>query len=273
MRYFQNFPKINYTLSEYGNSAIPEKVVRNIPNMTVKLQLDAFQNQSLRFETYRTKDRDRPDTVSAAMYGTTEYSWIVLLANNMRDWYDWPLNEQEFYNYMNKKYESSLGANDGLEQSNKKIASYKWTLTNNSVTQIIKLNESLGGVARATTGAVTVMAGSNTVSGIGTNFTTEMVGDILFAGNTQSTRSMFTSITNVVNSTSLQTATQFTETLVNDTYLVLTNLPENLEASEIVRETVYDKETEEMDKKREIKLIALESIPTVLAQFKTALAK
>lgn len=123
MDYFKRFPTVEYRLSEVGSITT---MARTVPNMTVKLQLDIFEGETLAYQTYRIKDRDRPDTIAAEMYGASRYAWVIMLANNMRDWYDWPLSDEEFRNYMNKKYESSSGIGDGDSVSRATIAQYIW---------------------------------------------------------------------------------------------------------------------------------------------------
>jgi len=125
MFYFQYFPKINYRITEKSNNELIP-IIRQVPNMTVKLELDIFKDGAISFDTYRIKDSDRPDTVAAQMYGSSRYAWVILLANKMKDWYDWPLTDFEFHNYMNKKYESYSGANDGVEASSAVIHQYIW---------------------------------------------------------------------------------------------------------------------------------------------------
>lgn len=113
MRYFQKFPMIPYNTTEIFDGH-PRRVQRVIPNMTIKLKIEQLRDRLLEHEWYRVQDRDRPDTLATQWYGSSEYAWVVLLANNMRDWYDWPLTNTEFYDYMNRKYESSDGARDGV---------------------------------------------------------------------------------------------------------------------------------------------------------------
>lgn len=273
MQYFQKFPPINYTLTEINASGNAERITRVIPNMTVKLLLEAITKESVQFETYKIKDKDRPDTVSAQFYGSSEYAWILFLANNMRDWYDWPLNEQEFYDYVNTRYETSPGAKNGIEISSTTIDAHEWQVTTGNTTQIITLSDTFGGIPRNVIGVVTTVIGSNVITGSGTTFNADMVGDIIYVGNTQSTMSEFTFITSVTNSTSINVLTKFTKTLYNNTYSIITNYPNTLDLSQVTRTTVYEKELKAVDVKREIKIISLESLSILLEKLKEVLAK
>lgn len=131
MQYFQQFPQTTYTLTESGGGQTA-RLPRVVPNMTIKLQMNIFDDTNLPYSEYRVRDEDRPDTVAAILYGSSRYAWVILLANNMRDWYDWPLTEVEFANYMNRKYEDPIGARNGLVRSadiNTLNPQYIWVLS------------------------------------------------------------------------------------------------------------------------------------------------
>lgn len=127
MQYFTKFPSIIYTMRETAEGVVSD-ISRSIPNMTVRLQMSIFTDPSMGFNTLTVKDRDRPDTLAAELYGESRYAWVILLANNMRDWYDWPLDDLEFSRYIKGKYESSPGANDGDIVAHNTIDKYVWTL-------------------------------------------------------------------------------------------------------------------------------------------------
>lgn len=118
MRYFSKFPKILYKLTEIENLT-PRLVEREVSNMTVSLKLIELLNnqESIPVKRYRITDEDRPEMLAAQLYGSSEYVWVLFLANNIRNLYDWPMTNLEFNDYMNKKYESSSGASDGVERS------------------------------------------------------------------------------------------------------------------------------------------------------------
>ena len=123
MQFFQQFPALSYITTEGADDQLINRIV---PNMTVKLAMDVLENENLPYFTYRIKDTDRPDTVAVDMYGSTKYAWVILLANKMRDWYDWPLNDREFYDYMNLKYEYPAGAKNGVDQARSNTALYEY---------------------------------------------------------------------------------------------------------------------------------------------------
>ena len=56
---------------------------------------------------YEINGAQRPDQVSYEVYGSTEFYWIILITNNIRNiWTDWPLGQTTFNNYIVKKYGS-----------------------------------------------------------------------------------------------------------------------------------------------------------------------
>lgn len=118
MRFFSKFPKILYKLTEIGNLS-PRLVEREVSNMTVSLKLTEILNnqESIPVKRYRIKEEDRPEMLAANLYGSSEYVWVLFLANNIRNLYDWPMTEREFNDYMNKKYESPSGELNGIQRS------------------------------------------------------------------------------------------------------------------------------------------------------------
>lgn len=121
MKYFQKFPYVSYTTTEIIEG-VSQTLTRIVPNMTIQFE-SSYANSS--YIWYTIQDRDRPDTIATKAYGSSEFAWVVLLANNMRDIYDWPLSSLEFANYIAKKYESSPGANDGIIISQTTIHEYR----------------------------------------------------------------------------------------------------------------------------------------------------
>lgn len=135
MQYFQKFPPISYSMIESGDG-VTARVNRTVPNMTVSLDMTIFDSAVMTYKKYRVTDADRPDTVAAIEYGASRYAWVILLANKMKDWYDWPLTNDEFYAYMNKKYETSPGANNGNDNSKSIIAEYWWQKDSDTAIQV-----------------------------------------------------------------------------------------------------------------------------------------
>jgi len=96
--YFDKMPIINYNGYQ----------VRDLTRRNKFLPV-SMANPYL-FLPYTITDEDRPEDIAYYYYGSTDYTWLVLLANNIIDpYHDWPLKEDDFYQYLIKKYEKVSG--------------------------------------------------------------------------------------------------------------------------------------------------------------------
>jgi len=99
--YLPNFEYVNRIPGEQNISSYIE--VKNLFKR-VKLNNDIFQELA-NFEKYTIRGNDRPDVVSQKVYKRSDYDWIILLANNIINIQDeWPMSNQTFEKFMNKKY-------------------------------------------------------------------------------------------------------------------------------------------------------------------------
>lgn len=116
MKYFQAFPKTSY-------------LNKTVTNITLRVVIDklAKVDKSL-FHPYTIKDGERPDIVSSNYYGDPYYIWLIFLTNNIIDpYYDWPLDDVSFKQFIIKKYGSVSAA---MQQ----IVSYQKTYGSNTLT-------------------------------------------------------------------------------------------------------------------------------------------
>lgn len=97
MKYFQNYPKINY------------KGIETV-DMTVRFKLvDSILKNHNSYYNYYWQDSDRIDVVAAKYYGDPNLSWLVMMSGEIYDWiYDLPLNNVDFHDYMKRKYDISI---------------------------------------------------------------------------------------------------------------------------------------------------------------------
>lgn len=96
--YFDQLPIINYDGYQ----------VRDISRRN-RLISSSLSNPYL-FLPYTITDEDKPEDIAYYYYGSTEYTWLVLLANKIIDpYHDWPLKEDDFHKYLMKKYEQQSG--------------------------------------------------------------------------------------------------------------------------------------------------------------------
>ena len=90
MAYFQELPNIAYpSLLPTKNKVEQRIIVKNIfRRAQTRPDLDKFITS---FEAYELSGRDTPSRVAAAFLGSLELDWVILLTNNIIDFYDqWP---------------------------------------------------------------------------------------------------------------------------------------------------------------------------------------
>jgi hypothetical protein len=117
MAYFKELPNISYI------SRLPD-VSSNEEYITVK---NLFKRAKLRtdvvniitaFNYYQVEDNQRPEVVASKLYGDPELDWVILITNNITNVREqWPLSNNDLYNYMLDKY--------GTEQSLSSIHHYE----------------------------------------------------------------------------------------------------------------------------------------------------
>ena len=98
MKYFENFPTINY---EGYN-------VKDITRRNSFTSIFAY-NPSL-YLPFTVKEGERPEDIANYYYGSTDYTWLVYMANNIIDPYlQLPMAEADFNNYLIEKYGEESG--------------------------------------------------------------------------------------------------------------------------------------------------------------------
>jgi hypothetical protein len=105
--YFQSFPSITYG----ALSAI------NIMERTAIL--NSIFSTVYTFYPYTVKDGMRARTIAERYYGDPNLEWLVYFSNNIIDpYYDWPMDENTFNEYIIQNYGS-------IEEAQNKIISYR----------------------------------------------------------------------------------------------------------------------------------------------------
>lgn len=96
---FNKFPSRWFTLSN-GEQILLSNLTRYIA-----LPKELIQNE-LAYIRYTVQDGERPDILSYRLYGTSEYWWVICMANEMKDPInDWPLTQNELYDLCEEKYQ------------------------------------------------------------------------------------------------------------------------------------------------------------------------
>ena len=93
--YFNFFPTTNYA----NNLAT---------NIIAKVKFDESVQQNLAiFYPYNIKQGERADHIAARVYEDPTLDWIIYMSNNIMDpYYDWPLSQEQFNQYILAKYGS-----------------------------------------------------------------------------------------------------------------------------------------------------------------------
>lgn len=118
--YFTEFPKTNYSLKKNKNFEL-------LTNVTLRYKLrDTIKNKSAIYYDYIVQDSDRPDIIAEKYYDDSRLDWIIFLVNDIVDpYYDWPLNEQAFKDYMKSIYGSTSAAHQTVHTYRKVINQQK----------------------------------------------------------------------------------------------------------------------------------------------------
>jgi len=99
--YFEKFPKILYDFNIGSN--IEYRVVTDITR-NIRIVKDLLSNITL-YDEYDIRDGETPEIISEKFYGTPNYHWIVMLANQRYDYIsEWPLNTHNLENHITSTY-------------------------------------------------------------------------------------------------------------------------------------------------------------------------
>ena len=104
-KFFPQFPKIEYNLSgKNGNTNVVTDIFRR-----VKIRSKIADNVSL-LDKYDVSEGEKPEDVAYKVYGDADYFWVVTLVNNIVNrYYDWPLDQYSFQQFINDKYSNPDG--------------------------------------------------------------------------------------------------------------------------------------------------------------------
>ena len=101
--YFREFPLYEYDFTGVGQNA---KLVTDIlRRVAIRSKVRA---NTLVFDKYDVVNGETPEIVADKYYGSTEYHWIVILMNDITNWFDWPLDAVSYNNYLKDKYGDNI---------------------------------------------------------------------------------------------------------------------------------------------------------------------
>lgn len=121
--FFQKIPTIGYDINGSGEKTLAVDILQRI-----KMR-DILLNDFLIFYTYTVKDGETPEMIADKLYGSAQFHWIVLLANNIVDpFYDWPMSQENLIETIRLKY--STPGIDGLIYAYQTVDHYEDKLGN-----------------------------------------------------------------------------------------------------------------------------------------------
>ena len=105
MFYFEQFPKIAYDITGTNDFKLTPDIFRR-----VKARSKILNNVVL-LDDYDVQEGDKPEDVAFKAYGDAKYFFVVCLVNNIVNrFYDWPLDEYNFQQFVKDKYENPNAA-------------------------------------------------------------------------------------------------------------------------------------------------------------------
>mgnify|MGYP006093130751 FL=1 len=93
MKYFENFPTIEYEGQQ-------------VKDITRRNSFTSFVTSNpMLYLPYTVKEGYKPEDVANAYYGSTDFTWLVCMSNNIIDpYHQWPMAESVFNAYLVEKY-------------------------------------------------------------------------------------------------------------------------------------------------------------------------
>jgi hypothetical protein len=112
MSYFKELPNISF-LSRLPNASTNEDYI-TVKNLFKRAKIRTDINNAITaFDYYQITDNQRPEVVASSLYGDPELDWVILITNNITNVRDqWPLSNNDLYNYMIDKYGSDESLSD-----------------------------------------------------------------------------------------------------------------------------------------------------------------
>lgn len=117
MKYFENFPKVQYVLEDNEGRKFPV----DVSDIFIRFRiLDKINKDPFAYYDYMFVDGDRPDTIADKYYGDPQYAWLVMLSNFFADFqYDFPVTQDILEDNIKAKY------NITIEEATQTIIQYE----------------------------------------------------------------------------------------------------------------------------------------------------
>ncbi|CAB5221331.1 baseplate wedge subunit [uncultured Caudovirales phage] len=93
MSMFNYFPYIYYNNVKSTHLLIKEQIIKQ------------YLKDYSKFFAYTIRENERADAIAYNQYGDSSLDWTIFIINDITDPYkDWPLDEKQFRNYLEAKY-------------------------------------------------------------------------------------------------------------------------------------------------------------------------
>ena len=118
--FFRNYKTFFYNIDKVR--PIKGTLATNILSR-VNVNNEVLKNISS-FYPYRIKEFERPDVIAHQYYGSSDYTYLIFLANHIQDpLYDWPLFGNDLKKFIEEKYGSLDSARTGIHHYEKILRS------------------------------------------------------------------------------------------------------------------------------------------------------
>jgi len=118
--YFNKFPKIAYDIDGTGTN---NRLVIDILHRAKFI--DIVRQNLIIFYPYHIKEGETPEIISAKLYGSPQYHWVILYANNIHNlWTDWPLSYDQIQAYLTQRYGSVPTAQTTVDHYEDKFGNF-----------------------------------------------------------------------------------------------------------------------------------------------------
>jgi hypothetical protein len=126
--------------SPYGITKKYQKLI-GMSDITqnIRFKKDILSNITV-YDYYDIKDGETPELIADKIYGSSDYHWVIMLANNRYDYVaDWPLKYGTLQEYINAKYGEAADETRHYEDANGHVVIGGYPVSNREYEE--RLNE------------------------------------------------------------------------------------------------------------------------------------
>jgi hypothetical protein len=103
---FRFFPRIDYKIDNY-DSLLGVDITERVKINDYLRNINAYNVRD-----YEIKEGELPENIAYNVYGNPSYAYIILMSNNIQNFYDeWPKDDYTLKKYITEKYGSITSAN------------------------------------------------------------------------------------------------------------------------------------------------------------------